>query len=221
VPGVASAAGESGFPGGTVRPGLVDLVAVKAAPGVSAGTLAARIRASLPGDAGYTIATGDARAELADPELVVEAADGHALGVAVIPLLIVIALFTLAATTALSVDLRRRRFALLRAVGATRGQVRRAVLAEQALLAVAGGLLGYLPGTLLSVLAVSALASHGLLPAGSTAAPSGWFALLGCAVTLPACWPAPARPPAWRWRASDGCRAAPPPPSPRWPSPSP
>ena len=187
VPGVASAAGESGFPGGTVRPGLVDLVAVKAAPGVSAGTLAAAITASLHGGTGYTIATGAARAELADPELAVEAANGHALGGAVIPLLIVIALFTLAATTALSVDLRRRRFALLRAVGATRGQVRRAVLAEQALLAVAGGLLGYLPGTLLSVLAVDALASHGLLPAGSAAAPSGWFALLACAVTLPAC----------------------------------
>ncbi len=187
VPGVASAAGESGFPGGTVRPGLVDLVAVKAAPGVSADTLAARVRTSLHGGAGYTIATGAGRAELADPELAVQAANGHALGIAVIPLLIVIALFTLGATTALSVDLRRRRFALLRAVGATRGQVRRAVLAEQALLAVAGGLLGYLPGTLLSVLAVGALASHGLLPPGSTAVQSGWFALLGCAVTLPAC----------------------------------
>jgi len=187
VPGVASATGESGFPGGTVRPGLVDLVAVKAVPGISADTLAARIRAGLPGGAGYTIVTGAGRAELADPELALQAANGHALGIAVIPLLIVIALFTLGATTALSVDLRRRRFALLRAVGATRGQVRRAVLAEQALLAVAGGLLGYLPGTLLGVLAVGALASHGLLPAGSAAAPNGWFALLACAVTLPAC----------------------------------
>jgi putative ABC transport system permease protein len=187
VPGVAAADGESGFPGGTVRPGLVDLVAVKAAPGVSAGTLAARIRASLHGGAGYTIADGAGRAEVADPGLAVEVANAHALGVAVIPLLVITAMFTLAATTALSVDLRRRRFALLRAVGATRGQVRRAVLAEQALLAVAGGLLGYLPGTLLSVLAVGAMVSHGLLPAGSVAAPSGWFALLACAVNLPAC----------------------------------
>jgi putative ABC transport system permease protein len=187
VPGVASAAGESGFPGGTVRPGLVDLVAVKAAPGVSAGTLAARIRASLHGGAGYTIADGAGRAAVADPEFAVEVADGHALGFAVLPLLIMTAMFTLAATTALSVDLRRRRFALLRAVGATRGQVRRAVLAEQALLAVAGGLLGYLPGTLLSVLAVRAMVSHGLLPAGSAAAPNGWFALLAGGVNLPAC----------------------------------
>ena len=60
VPGVARAAGETGFPGGVVRPGDVDLVAVTARPGVSAGQLAHRIRAVLPGD-GYTVATGARR----------------------------------------------------------------------------------------------------------------------------------------------------------------
>jgi putative ABC transport system permease protein len=187
VPGTASAVGESGFPGGAVRPGLVDLIAVKADPGVSPGVLAQRIKAALPGDAGYTVATGAARADLADPALAVEIANGKSLGVAVIPLLIMTALFTLAATTALSVDLRRRRFALLRAIGATRGQVRRAVLAEQGLIAVAGGLLGYLPGTLLGTLAVRALAAHGMLPAGSQAASNPWFLALACAVTVPVC----------------------------------
>ena len=104
-----------------------------------------------------------------------------------IPLLIITALFALAATTALSVDLRRRRFALLRAVGATRGQVRRTVLTEQALLAVAGGLLGYLPGTVLGALGVRALLAHGMLPAGSSAASSPWFAVLACVINLPVC----------------------------------
>ena len=47
VPGVAAAAGESGFPGGVVRPGDVDLVAVTAKPGVSPDVLAGRIRAAL------------------------------------------------------------------------------------------------------------------------------------------------------------------------------
>ena len=47
VPGAASAAGESGFPDGTVRPGDVDLVAVTAKPGVSPDVLASRIRAAL------------------------------------------------------------------------------------------------------------------------------------------------------------------------------
>jgi putative ABC transport system permease protein len=184
--GVASATGESGFPGGAVKPGLVDLIAVKADPGVSAGPLAQRIKAALPG-AGYTVATGAARADLANLGLAVEVANGHAFAGAVIPLLVITALFTLAATTALSVDLRRRRFALLRAVGATRGQVRRAVLAEQALLAVAGGLLGYLPGSALGALAVDALAAHGIFPGGSSAASSPWFAVLACVINLPVC----------------------------------
>jgi putative ABC transport system permease protein len=187
VPGVASATGETGFPGGGVKPGLVDLIAVKADPGVSASTLALRIKAALPGAAGYTVATGAARADLANLGLAVEVANGHAFAGAVIPLLIITALFTLAATTALSVDLRRRRFALLRAVGATRGQVRRAVLAEQALLAVAGGLLGYLPGIALGALAVDALAAHGIFPGGSSAASSPWFAVLACVINLPVC----------------------------------
>ncbi len=187
VPGVASAAGQTGFPGGTVRPGRVDLIAIRADPSVSPAALAQRIRADLHGGARYAVATGQARADLANPGLAVEVANGRSLGGAVIPMLIITALFALAATTALAVDLRRRRYALLRAIGATRGQVRRAVLAEQALLAVAGGLLGYLPGMLLGALGVHALAAHGLLPAGSTGSSSPWFALLACAINLPVC----------------------------------
>jgi putative ABC transport system permease protein len=187
VSGVASAADETGFPGGTVRPGMVDLIAVKADPSVSADTLAHRINAALHGSAGYTIATGATRADLANLALAVEISNGHALGDVVIPMLIITALFALAATTALSVGLRRRRFALLRAIGATRVQVRRAVLAEQALLAVTGGLLGYLPGTILGALGVSTLVAHGMLPAGSSAASNPWFAVLACVINLPVC----------------------------------
>ena len=187
VPGAAKTTRETGFPGGTTRPGLVDLIAVTADPGVSPGTLAHRIRDALPGGAGYTIATGAARGGLADPNLAIERANGQALGGAVIPFLLMAALFALAATTALSVNLRQRRFALLRAMGATRGQVRRAVLAEQAMLAVAGGLAGYLPGAALGAAGVRALVAHGMLPPGSTASPSPWLALFACAINLPVC----------------------------------
>jgi hypothetical protein len=130
VPGVAAAAGESGFPGGVVRPGDVDLIAVTAKPGVSPGVLAGRIRAALHGGRGYTIATGPARGDVADLNAAVERSDGQVLGAALIPPIVTISLFVLAATTGLAVSLRRRRFALLRTVGATRGQVRRAILAE-------------------------------------------------------------------------------------------
>ncbi|HSZ40474.1 MAG TPA: FtsX-like permease family protein [Trebonia sp.] len=190
LPGVASATGETGLPDGTLRPGVADLIAIKANPGVNAGALAQRVRADLharSGDGDLTVAAGAARDGLANPGLATETADGKSLGDAVIPMLIISSLFALAATTALSVDLRRRRFALLRAVGATRGQVRRAVLAEQAVIAVAGGLIGTVPGTLAGSLAVSALVSHAMLPPGSTASSSPWWAVLACGINVAVC----------------------------------
>ena len=184
VPGVATATGESGFPGGVVRPGAVDLVAVTVKPGVSSGVLAGRIRAALHGGRGYTIATGPARGDVADLGAAVERSDGQVLGVALIPPIVMISLFVLAATTALAVNLRRRRFALLRTVGATRGQVRRAILAELALCGLLGGALGWLPGVALGGLGVRALAAHQMLPAASAAWRSPWLLLVACGVSV-------------------------------------
>jgi putative ABC transport system permease protein len=184
VPGVAAAAGESGFPGGVVRPGDVDLIAVTAKPGVSPGVLAGRIRATLHGGRGYTIATGPARGDVADLNAAVERSDGQVLGAALIPPIVTISLFVLAATTGLAVSLRRRRFALLRTVGATRGQVRRAILAELAVCGVAGGALGWLPGVALGGLGVHALAAHQMLPADSAAWRSPWLLLAACGVSV-------------------------------------
>ena len=188
VPGVAAAAGESGFPGGVVRPGDVDLVAVTAKPGVSPGVLAGRIRAALSsaghGGQGYTIATGPARGDVADLNAAVERSDGQVLGAALIPPIVTISLFVLAATTGLAVSLRRRRFALLRTVGATRGQVRRAILAELAVCGMAGGAFGWLPGVALGGLGVHALAAHQMLPADSAAWRSPWLLLVACGVSV-------------------------------------
>ena len=181
---MAAAAGESGFPGGVVRPGDVDLVAVTAKPGVSPGVLAGRIRAALHGGRGYTIATGPARGDVADLTAAVERSDGQVLGAALIPPIVTISLFVLAATTGLAVSLRRRRFALLRTVGATRGQVRRAILAELAVCGVAGGALGWLPGVALGGLGVHALAAHQMLPADSAAWRSPWLLLVACGVSV-------------------------------------
>ena len=178
VPGVATATGESGFPGGVVRPGDVDLVAVTAQAGVSAGQLAGRIRAELPG--GYTVATGAARGDVANLNAPLERANGQSLGGALIPPIVLVSIFVLATTTALAVNLRRRRFALLRTIGASRGQVRRAILAELTVCGLAGGLLGLVPGAILGVLGVHALAGHQMLPAGSSAWLSPWLLLIGC-----------------------------------------
>jgi putative ABC transport system permease protein len=181
---VAAATGEAGFPGGVVRPGDVDLVAVTAKPGVSSGVLAARIRTALHGGRGYTIATGSARGDAADLDAAVERSDGQVLGAALIPSIVTISLFVLAATTGLAVSLRRRRFALLRTVGATRGQVRRAILAELAVCGVAGGALGWLPAVALGSLGVHALAAHQMLPADSAPWRSPWLLLVACGVSV-------------------------------------
>ena len=176
VPGVASAAGESGFPGGVVRPGDVDLVAVTAKPGVSPDVLAQRIRTVLHGGQGYTIATGAARGDAANLDAPIERGNGQVLAAALIPPIVMISLFVLATTTALAVNLRRRRFA-------TRGQVRRAILAELAVCGLAGGALAWLPGTALGALGAHALAAHQMLPAGSTAWQSPWLLLAACGVS--------------------------------------
>jgi putative ABC transport system permease protein len=188
VPGAAAAVGESGFPNGVVRPGDVDLVAVTAKPGVSPDVLASRIRAALHGGQGYTIATGAARGDLANLNAAVERSNGQALGGALIAPIVLISLFVLASTTALAVNLRRRRFALLRAVGATRGQVRRAILAELAVCGAVGGVLGWLPGAALGSLGVRALAAHQMLPAGSTAWLSPWLAAIACGASALVAW---------------------------------
>jgi putative ABC transport system permease protein len=188
VPGAASAAGESGFPNGAVRPGDVDLVAVTAKPGVSPDVLAGRIRAALDGGQGYTIATGAARGDLANLNAAVERSNGQSLAGALIAPIVLISMFVLASTTALAVNLRRRRFALLRAVGATRGQVRRAILAELAVCGAVGGLLGWLPGTALGALGVRALAAHQMLPAGSTAWLSPWLLAIACGSSALVAW---------------------------------
>src|SRR6185437_12199309 len=124
----------------------------------------------------YTIATGPARGDVADLTAAVERSGGQVLGAALIPPIVTISLFVLAATTGLAVSLRRRRFALLRTVGATRGQVRRAILAELAVCGVAGGALGWLPGV--------ALAALQMLPADSAAWRSPWLLLVACGVSV-------------------------------------
>src|SRR6202035_2261661 len=188
VPGAASATGESGFPNGAVRPGDVDLVAVTAKPGVSPDVLAGRTRAALDGGQGYTIATGAARGDLANLNAAVERSNGQSLAGALIVPIVLISMFVLASTTALAVNLRRRRFALLRAVGATRGQVRRAILAELAVCGVAGGALGWLPGAALGSLGGRVLAAHQMLPAGSTAWLSPWLLAIACGSSALVAW---------------------------------
>ena len=75
-----------------------------------------------------------------------------------------ISLFVVASTVALSVAERARTMALLRAVGATPGQVRRTVMLELAVLGIVAGLVAYLLGTWLAEMSVRGLVAHELAP---------------------------------------------------------
>src|SRR5215469_13824597 len=152
--------------------GQADLIGVIARKGTGP-QVAAEVR-SVTGDR-YKVATGAARAGVENPAIAGDAADIEGLGGSAGADIIVIALFVVAGTVALSVSQRHRQFALLRAVGATPGQIRRSVLAELAALGVVGGGAGWLPGCLLSELAVHGMVSHDLLPNGASAWISPWL----------------------------------------------
>src|SRR5262249_59975662 len=77
-------------------------------------------------------------------------------------LMTMVAVFIVASPLALSVQLRRRQIALLRAVGATPGQVRRLVLSETVLLALPAAGLAVLSTQAVGRRLLAALAGHGL-----------------------------------------------------------
>jgi putative ABC transport system permease protein len=75
---------------------------------------------------------------------------------------VLLAVFVVAATLGLSVLQRGRELALLRAVGAKPGQLRRLLVGEAAVVALAAGLVGLLPGGLLGWLLFSQLRRRGI-----------------------------------------------------------
>jgi putative ABC transport system permease protein len=158
------------------HPGQADLIGVIASRGTRPGSLAARIRQVIGGQ--YTVVTGAARGPAENPAIAGDAADIEGLGGSAGADIILIALFVVAGTVALSVSQRHRQFALLRAVGATPGQVRLAVLAELAVLGLLGGVAGWLPGCWLASLAVHGMVSHDLLPPGTAVWLSPWLLVI-------------------------------------------
>jgi putative ABC transport system permease protein len=148
------------------HPGQADLIGIAARPGTSAAVLAARVRAALA-DLQLSVVTADKRGQTEDLGAAGDLASfsSLALGAGIIDVLV--SLFVAASTVALSVAERTCTWALLRAIGATPGQVRRTVMAELAVLGSLAGLAGYLPGTWLASLTVRAFVSHQFVPAST------------------------------------------------------
>ncbi|MGP4089950.1 FtsX-like permease family protein [Streptomyces sp. KR55] len=131
------------------HPGKADAIAVLAADGADTNALAAAVEKSLAGS-GAQVHTGDGRGEVEDQGLAYAKETLTGLGGSFGGIATLVAVFTAAGTVALSVGQRIREFALLRAVGATPRQIRRAVAAEALLVAPLAGLVGCLPGIALA-----------------------------------------------------------------------
>jgi len=143
------------------HPGRFDAIGVLAAPGFDTG----RLRAAA---GGAQVLTGGARGAAEYPELgrsrtiliPVTAAFG---GLAVF-----IAIFVVASTLGLSIQQREREIALLRAVAATPGQIRRMIAWEAAIVALAGSAAGIWPGIVLGRVLAHGLMGHGIVPPNFT-----------------------------------------------------
>ncbi|SEG96170.1 putative ABC transport system permease protein [Nonomuraea solani] len=139
-------------------PGKADAIGVISAPGVSAAELARRLPAGLTiltgNDRGMAEFIGIAASRL--PLILLSSIFGG--------LVIVVMALVVSATISLTVRVRLRELALLRASGATAGQVHRMVVGETMTVSVLAALAGLLPGWLLGRQLFSLSAQRGLVP---------------------------------------------------------
>ena len=141
---------------------------VTAAPGADRAQVQQRIAAALD-----RFPTAEVRSDAQYRDLINEQVNQIVyLLYALLAMSLVISLFGIANSLFLAVHERTREFGLLRAVGATRRQVRRVVRYESVITAVIGALLGTAIGVFFAALATAALGDLGLefaLPLGQLA----------------------------------------------------
>ncbi|MFF7091991.1 ABC transporter permease [Streptomyces rubradiris] len=145
------------------HPGKADAIAVLADDGTDTAALAAGVREALAGS-GAGVHTGDDRGAVENRRLGQAKETLTGLGGSFGGIAAMVAVFTAAGTVALSVTQRAREFALLRAIGATPRQIRRAVAAEGLLVAPVAGLAGCLPGVGLAHWWFGQLKDRGAVP---------------------------------------------------------
>ena len=136
---------DAGSPALAGHPGKADAIAVLAEDGTDTDALASGLRRALAGS-GARVHTGDDRGAVEDRGLGYARETLTGLGGSFGGIATLVAVFTASGTVALSVAQRAQAFALLRAVGATPRQIRRAVASEGLLVAPLAGLVGCLPG---------------------------------------------------------------------------
>ncbi|MBV6416100.1 MAG: hypothetical protein CMLOHMNK_00631 [Steroidobacteraceae bacterium] len=191
------------------RSGIVNRIDVRVAEGADCDDVRAAIGRLLP--SGVTVA-----APAIDNERVASATRAYRVNLDMLALVAVLTgAFLVLATQALSILRRRTAFGLLRALGVTRGALRRALVLEGAALGIMGAALGVALGQRIGAWMLTALA--GDLGAGQFAGVAGhlaprpleWVAFVvagGLAAALASWWPAreaAARSPAAALKAGD------------------
>jgi putative ABC transport system permease protein len=144
------------------HPGRVDAIGVLAGPGFDIS----RVRAATSGAdaADAVVLSGAARGEAEYPELRQARTTLIPVSAAFGGLAIFIAMFVVAGTLGLSIQQREREIALLRAVAATPGQIRRMIAWEAIIVALIGSAAGIWPGAVLGQALGHALVRHGIAP---------------------------------------------------------
>jgi putative ABC transport system permease protein len=160
------------------HPGTVDAIGVLTSPGFELS----RLRAVA---GGAQVLTGDARGRAEYPELQKTRTTLIPVTAAFGGLALFIAMFVVTSTMGLSIQQREREIALLRAVAATPGQIRRMIAWEAAIVALIGSVAGILPGIRLGHTLGHGLVEHGIAPQNyslhTDLLPA--LAVIGCAVT--------------------------------------
>src|SRR3954451_18239697 len=136
---------------------------------------ASRLRAAA---GGAQVLTGAARGKAEHPELQRARITLIPVTAAFTGLALFIALFVVVSTMGLSIQQREREIALLRAVAATPGQIRRLIGWEAAIVGLVGSAIGVWPGMLLGQKLADALVRHGIVPATFTV-DAGWIPAAG------------------------------------------
>ncbi|MES9603916.1 FtsX-like permease family protein [Actinomadura sp. NPDC000929] len=145
------------------RPGEVDSIGLFTAPGADVAKVRRDVERAVDGRQA-SVLTGDERGLAENPDVMSEGEDLIPLAAAFGGLSAMVTVFVVAATLGLSIRRRRPQTALLRAVGATPGQIRRLIVGETMLLAVVATGLACLPGPHVGRWLLAAFAEAGVVP---------------------------------------------------------
>src|SRR4051794_34259592 len=147
--------------------GRVDAIGILAAPGLDLGL----VRAAA-GDA--AVLAGRARGNAESPSVQIGRTQLIAVAASFGGLGMFIAIFIVAGTMALIIQQREHEIALLRAVAATPGQVRRMIAWEAVIVSLVASAAGVVPGAVLGKALARGFVRHGIAPADFTVT-AGWL----------------------------------------------